>query len=178
MKRYLFACAITFISFIHFSGQVDPDCLAEKDFLIIYSTKDYKQELLVAQKATKALSIPIDLRCLIPDNDTSHGLTLPPDTCAKLWDGAVDPDSTCYVARGRFDDGPYISIEYSSAYRSFERGYYIVMVESRLNGDKRITSTLEKVQAVDGWIAVPDGPGLGVTLNEEFVKAHLVCESQ
>ena len=38
--------------------------------------------------------------------------------------------------------------------------------------------THEKVQAVDGWITVPDGPGLGVTLNEDFVKSQLVCESQ
>jgi L-rhamnonate dehydratase len=38
--------------------------------------------------------------------------------------------------------------------------------------------TIERVQAVDGWIAVPDGPGLGVTLNENFVKAHLVHESR
>lgn len=37
--------------------------------------------------------------------------------------------------------------------------------------------TLEKVQAVDGWIEVPDRPGLGVTLNEEFVSGHLVAES-
>jgi L-alanine-DL-glutamate epimerase-like enolase superfamily enzyme len=37
--------------------------------------------------------------------------------------------------------------------------------------------THEKVQAVDGWITVPDGPGLSVNLNEDFVKAHLICES-
>ena len=37
--------------------------------------------------------------------------------------------------------------------------------------------THEKVQAVDGWIDVPDRPGLGVTLNEDFVKHHLVAES-
>lgn len=37
--------------------------------------------------------------------------------------------------------------------------------------------TQEKLQAKDGWISVPDGPGLGVTLNEDFVKGHLVAES-
>jgi len=37
--------------------------------------------------------------------------------------------------------------------------------------------THEKIQAVDGWITVPDGPGLGVNLNEEFVRRHLVSES-
>ena len=37
--------------------------------------------------------------------------------------------------------------------------------------------TREKVQAIDGWITVPDGPGLGVTLDEAFVKSHLISES-
>jgi L-alanine-DL-glutamate epimerase-like enolase superfamily enzyme len=37
--------------------------------------------------------------------------------------------------------------------------------------------TRERLQAVDGYIAVPDGMGLGVTLNEDFVKRYLVAES-
>ena len=37
--------------------------------------------------------------------------------------------------------------------------------------------TLEKMDAVNGWITVPDKPGLGVTLNEDFVKKYLVAES-
>jgi L-rhamnonate dehydratase len=38
--------------------------------------------------------------------------------------------------------------------------------------------TIETVQARDGWIAVPDGPGLGVTLNEDFVSKITVAESK
>src|SRR5438034_788798 len=37
--------------------------------------------------------------------------------------------------------------------------------------------THEKIQAENGWIAVPDRPGLGVTLSEEFIANHLVAES-
>ena len=37
--------------------------------------------------------------------------------------------------------------------------------------------TTETVQAKDGWIAVPHGPGLGVTLNEDVVAKYLVAES-
>ncbi len=37
--------------------------------------------------------------------------------------------------------------------------------------------TLEKVQANGGWITPPDGPGLGITLNEKFVQKYLVAES-
>ena len=36
---------------------------------------------------------------------------------------------------------------------------------------------IERVQAKDGFITIPDGPGLGVTLNEDFVKRHTVAES-
>ena len=38
--------------------------------------------------------------------------------------------------------------------------------------------TTERVQAERGWISVPDGPGLGVTLNEDFVRKYLVAESR
>ena len=39
--------------------------------------------------------------------------------------------------------------------------------------------TLEKFQAgSDGFIEVPDRPGLGLTLNEDFVKRYLVSESR
>lgn len=41
----------------------------------------------------------------------------------------------------------------------------------------RQSLTYEKMQAADGWMTVPDGPGLGVTLNEDFVKEYLVAES-
>lgn len=37
--------------------------------------------------------------------------------------------------------------------------------------------THERVQAVDGMIQVPDGPGLGITINEETVSKYLVSES-
>jgi L-rhamnonate dehydratase len=37
--------------------------------------------------------------------------------------------------------------------------------------------THERVQAENGWITVPNSPGLGVTLNEEFIRAHLTAES-
>lgn len=37
--------------------------------------------------------------------------------------------------------------------------------------------THEPMQAVDGVISVPDRPGLGVTLNEDFVSKHLISES-
>jgi len=37
--------------------------------------------------------------------------------------------------------------------------------------------TRERVQAQDGMIAVPDGPGLGVTLDDDFVRRFLIASS-
>ncbi|MFO1093532.1 MAG: hypothetical protein U0992_09500 [Planctomycetaceae bacterium] len=37
-------------------------------------------------------------------------------------------------------------------------------------------AAMEKVQAKDGWITVPDGPGLGVTLDEDFVTSVLIAD--
>ena len=37
--------------------------------------------------------------------------------------------------------------------------------------------TKQKVQAINGWIDLPKGPGLGVTLDEDFVREYLVSES-
>jgi len=41
----------------------------------------------------------------------------------------------------------------------------------------RHSLTLEPTEAIDGWMTVPDRPGLGVTLNEDFVAEHLIAES-
>lgn len=38
--------------------------------------------------------------------------------------------------------------------------------------------THEKVQAENGWITVPENPGLGITLDEDVVSEFLVTESQ
>ena len=127
-------------------GQDNPDCYAEKDFLIVYATKNYSIALSTAKQASKKLNIQLDLRNLLQDSDTLHGLTLPSDTCLKYWGDLDSSIRTCYVARGRYDDGIYISIEYSSSYYSCQRGYYIVMVDSGFKGDGELKSTLKKVK--------------------------------
>jgi len=133
----------TLIFFLSFSsiGQMNNECSAKKNFLIIKSTKDYKSALLTAQKAAKAFDIDIKLRGLEATNDTIIGLTMPPDSCKKYTS-----DNLCYIARGRWDDGIYISIEYSNAYDAFSKGYYIVIVGSGFPAGKNLIRTLKKVK--------------------------------
>ena len=78
---------VTGILFLEFAfnctGQINPDCYAKKEFLIIYSSKDYTSALKIAQNAATILDIKLDLRNLRPDSDTMRGLTFPADTCKK-----------------------------------------------------------------------------------------------
>ena len=37
--------------------------------------------------------------------------------------------------------------------------------------------TNERIGAVNGWVEVPDRPGLGITLNESVIQRYLVSES-
>ena len=141
--RYLFYFFLLTLPFLS-NGQDNPDCYAEKNFLIIQSAKDYTAAFQTAKQATKILDIKLDLRELIPDKDPRIGLTPPADTCLKYSKEYGGQDSTCYLARGRWDDGIYISIEYSNAYDSFIKGYYIVMVGSGFKKDETLTATLKK----------------------------------
>nr|MCS5571483.1 hypothetical protein [Pseudomonadales bacterium] len=37
--------------------------------------------------------------------------------------------------------------------------------------------TQETIQAENGWMIVPDRPGLGVTLDEDFINTYRIAES-
>jgi len=126
----------------------DPGCFVKKFFLLIQSTTDYKAALQTAQNAAKGLSIKLDLRGLIPDKNPDIGLNLPADTCLKYSEQEEGvADSECYMARGRWDDGIYISIEYSNAFNGFSKGYYLVVVGSSDKKDPPLLAALERVKA-------------------------------
>ncbi len=135
-------CILLFLTSFQSIAQM-ADCYVEKRFLIINSTKNYKFALQVAQRASKDLNLELDLRDLGPSTDTTIGLSMPKDSCIKYWES-----NTCYLARGRGDDGDYVSIEYSNAYSGFARGYYIVVVASGLKKDPKMAASLKRVKAI------------------------------
>lgn len=140
----LLICAIPLIGF----SQDNPCCPVNKEFLIIHSSKDYKSALITANKAAKSLNIKLDLRELSPVPDSLGGLSFPFYSCKSMFEDLVPPDTTCYFARGTLqDDGEYISIEYSSAYKGFTKGYYIVIVSSEKKGNKNMQSLLTRVKS-------------------------------
>ena len=111
--------------------------LVQKQFLIVKSTKSYQEAKAFAKKISKQTGIPLNLQNLSYDKENL--LTLPKDVCED--NGFEFP---CYWARGRYDDGVYVSIEHSSAYEEFRNGYYIVMVASGEN----VKGILKKVKKV------------------------------
>jgi len=97
--------------------------MLKKAFLIVKSTSDYTEAKRFAKAFSKKSGIEMNLRSL--QYSTKIGLTQTMEAC--ISEGYHYP---CYVVRGRYDDGMYISIEYSNAYSGFTEGYYIVMIRS------------------------------------------------
>lgn len=83
---------------------------------------DYPSALKQARKVSDAAGLKLDLRGLRP---VPSGLSFDDTTCVNDFG-----EAPCYVARGRWDDGAYVSIEYSNAFEGFRPGYYIVVVHS------------------------------------------------
>lgn len=113
----------------------DDFAFVSKGFTIILSTKSYDAALKVAHEASEKLKIEFQDRGNYP-----------------IEVGGLDNDEICgcgeshgYLPRGRYDDGKYVSIEYSSSYPSFAKGYYIVIVNS---GDReKLDTDLSSVQS-------------------------------
>jgi hypothetical protein len=97
----------------------DESMMIKKAFVIIQSTKSYSQAKTTAEKAARQLKQPLDLRGLKPNKQT--GLTFADSVCE------VEGGAPCYIARGRFDDGDYVSVEWSNAIDGFAKGYYVVI---------------------------------------------------
>jgi hypothetical protein len=94
-----------------------------KEFVIVRSTASFQEATGAAADAAAALGIR-RASATVPATD-GPGLTFPPETCRE----SALP-YPCYVARGRYDDGAYVSIEWSDAYEGFAKGLYLVMVAS------------------------------------------------
>jgi hypothetical protein len=127
-------------SFITANAQKANDTYdVKQSFLIILSTKSYAEAKKVAAEAVAKLSIKLDLRGLKPIE--KRGLTFSQKKCKE-----DDWEYPTYVSRGRGDAGEYVSIEYSNAFKGFEKGYYIVITSS---GDAvDVNKSLTKVKKV------------------------------
>jgi len=142
MKKYLL---LAFLFPFMLQAQPD-DHFVSKGFLIILTTKDYDGALKRAEEASQKLNLDLELRGLYPDEEM--GLDTDEQCGCGEWHG--------YIARGRYDDGQYVSIEYTNFYNSFAEGYYIVIIGS---GDRKELKPLlkkAKVHYKDAYIKNSD----------------------
>jgi hypothetical protein len=123
LMKYLFF--ITLIIFVQFSFAQEERPYIKKAFVIVQSTKDYATAKLTAEKAASQLHQKLDLRELQPNKKT--GLTFSDSVCEN------EGGYPCYISRGRYDNGNYVSIEWSNAFEKFAEGYYIVVISSGLD---------------------------------------------
>ena len=95
----------------------------KKQFLIAKSTKSYKEANQFAKKLANKTGIKLNFRGL------NYNKSIMLSESKKVCDDN-NFEYPCYEARGRYDDGVYISVEHSGTYENFRDGYYIVMVAS------------------------------------------------
>lgn len=112
-----------------------------KKVLILKSTKSYEEALVTAKLVSEKLSTKLDLRGLSPNKEL--GLSFSENDCKN--DGW---DFPCYVSRGRYDDGIFVSVEFSSAFTGFTKGYYIVVMQTSEKDNLQINETLNRVKKI------------------------------
>ena len=128
----------------------DPD-VVRKSFVIIKATHDYAEARALAAAAAEKLAIRLDLRDLAPDREV--GLTFPEDACKNEFG-----EFPCYVPRGRWDDGVYLSIEHSSSYEGFEEGLYMVVLASGAPRDRAIGAAVRRAKGAYPDVVVKTAP--------------------
>ncbi len=133
----LFLCVGLFAKDMSIDEMVSQQSV-EKDFLIVKTTKVYSEAKKFLIDFSKCSGIAIDLREV--SYQDKIGLTPKKEVC--LESGFIYP---CYIARGRYDDGVYLSIEHSDEYEGFTKGYYVVMAASGDIGKKTIQNVKEFV---------------------------------
>jgi hypothetical protein len=128
----------------------DPD-VVRKSFVILEATPSYAEARAFAGAAAERLAIRLDLRELIPDSTV--GLTFSQDACTNEFG-----EFPCYVPRGRWDDGVYLSVEHSSSYVGFEEGLYIVVLASGAPRDRAIAAAVRRAKAQYPDVLVKTAP--------------------
>jgi hypothetical protein len=108
----------------------------DKEFVIVASARSFTEAARLASDAGMALYLKQDLRGVAEDKKI--GLTFSKEECEKNnW------DFPCYVPRGRFDDGIWVSVEHSSGYEGFAPRLYLIIIASAPVHDPMIKVALD-----------------------------------
>lgn len=136
MKRHLFLIAFLFAAS---TAHAEDDQSNMKQMVIVESTKQYEAAMKTAAKAAAHFKLPLQMEGLSANETT--GLTYSKAECKKQranW--------PCYDPRGPSDDGAFVSVEYSSAFVGWNKGYYVVIITHAYSGDPVIEATLKRAK--------------------------------
>lgn len=137
MQQFLIL-TLTLFTVLQLDAQEIPET-EKKGFVIVASGKNYDAMKILAKTVAEKMDYKLDLRDLVPDE--TLGLTLTKEDCEN-----ENYEFPWYIARGRYDDGEYVSIEYTDGYNTFTPGYYIIIVSSHSKGNKDLTKALNKAK--------------------------------
>jgi hypothetical protein len=108
-----------------------------KSFVVVKMNKQYEDAKRDAIEASRQLKLRIDLRGL--SYNAEEGLSLSEAECdSNGWSYPTN------YPRGRFDDGNYVSIEWSNAFDHLTKGNYIVVVSSGEKKKPSLRNMLDK----------------------------------
>jgi hypothetical protein len=128
------------------------DLIVKRALVIAFTSDTFKPAVERATQLAKAMGVTFDMRGL--ELHHKGGLTFPEAVCAE--NGFEYP---CYVARGRHDDGVYLSVEDTRGYPELTQDKYIVVAASGDVGSQDLTEAVGKVRAAgvaDAYIRTVD----------------------
>jgi hypothetical protein len=136
------------------SEEMPENDVIPKSFVILKATADYRDAHKVAITAAQRLSVKLNLRDLSPYERGGHPeLTWSKESCLEEF-GSFP----CYVPRGRWNDGEYLSIETSDGYSGFRPGLYLVVLASGPPADPMLAAALRRARVVYPTVTFKTAP--------------------
>ena len=139
MKKTITLFLILFSVSHLFAQEADAEAMVKKGYVIVSAGKNYEVIKKQAKTVADKLGYKLNLRDL--EYHKTEGLSINRSLCEK-----ENMEYPFYIARGRWDDGEYVSVEYTNAYEGFTPGYYIIMVSSHDKGAAELKTALQHVK--------------------------------
>lgn len=118
-----------------------PPDVQEKAFVVLGTHETFAKAREAASNAAGVLGLHLDTRGLTANATT--GLTFSREDCR-----GSDWEYPCYLARGRYDDGVWLSVEFSTAYKGLAPGRFVLIAASGSPTDPLLPVALSRVKQV------------------------------
>ena len=130
-------------------AEIDDSPWVDQSFVIVASEKSFDNALEKAGRISVQAGVPFDMQNVRFDPahlSTHGGLTHSEETCVEFG------EYPCYIPRGRWDAGIYLSVEYSSAIQGFTPGLYVVIAATGTKEEMQPVLTTVQKAAPDAYL--------------------------